>query len=76
MYWPISDFLICDFRAGYSKQAIPLYLEGIHAILTHSPTQLRDHAGFQEMIWYVSCETTFGHGQTNLALFILVVRAL
>lgn len=53
----LTDKVVDAHKAGQNKQAIPLLLEGIHAILVNSPKQLRDNAGFQELIWKTICPT-------------------
>ncbi|XP_053398071.1 brefeldin A-inhibited guanine nucleotide-exchange protein 3-like [Mercenaria mercenaria] len=44
-------------KAGKSKQAVPLLLEGILAIVSNSPVQLRNCEGFQQLVWQNLCPT-------------------
>ncbi|KAL3881297.1 hypothetical protein ACJMK2_027752 [Sinanodonta woodiana] len=53
----LIDKVVQAQSANQSKQAVPLLLEGIHAILVNSANTLNLNAGFQELIWKNLCPT-------------------
>ncbi|XP_060566727.1 brefeldin A-inhibited guanine nucleotide-exchange protein 3-like [Ruditapes philippinarum] len=53
----LTDKVAVAAKAGQSKQAVPLLLEGILAIVSNSPAQLRNCEGFQQLVWQNLCPT-------------------
>ncbi|KAK3577451.1 hypothetical protein CHS0354_032302 [Potamilus streckersoni] len=53
----LIDKVVQAQSANQNKQAVPLLLEGIHAILVNSAHTLNLNAGFQELIWKNLCPT-------------------
>lgn len=51
----LTDKTIAASKAGQNKQAVPLLLEGILAVLNSSPKQLRNHESFKLLVWMDLC---------------------
>ncbi|KAL5009933.1 hypothetical protein ScPMuIL_012238 [Solemya velum] len=53
----LTDRLAQLQSSGISRQAVPLLLEGIHAIITNSTKVICLHQAFQELLWKNLCPT-------------------
>ncbi|KAH3736125.1 hypothetical protein DPMN_042687 [Dreissena polymorpha] len=53
----LSEKITMAMKAGQCKQAVPLLLEGVLAILTNSPEKLQTFTEFQQLVWQSLCPT-------------------